>query len=661
MTTQRIRILVQGIVQGVGFRPFVHRVATRQGLVGFVQNEQWAVRIELQGDRASIDQSVERLVKELPVTARIDTCQAEWIQPVASDVGFQIVESAPRPYGPKRFTPDSAMCLDCVREFSDPADRRYRYPFMTCAVCGPRFTILESMPFDRLNTSMVDFPMCERCRREYADPCDRRFHAQTMSCPDCGPSLWFAADVKTCEFRPTGQRPEVALAAFRRAIADDRIVAVKGIGGFHLACRADSQLAVQRLRERKERGDKPFAVMVRDVAEAETLAFVGEAERVTLQSAAAPIVLLTRRANIQLATAVAPDNPRIGIMLPYSPLHRLLVEAGPLVMTSGNVSGEPLAYRNEEAAARLGQLADAYLLHNRRIVAPSDDSVTLISQAGEVPVRRARGTAPRTLEVPGLVTPGLAVGGELKGTICVFADEHAYVSQHLGDWEYVSSIAAADRTTRDLLRLTGITPQVIACDLHPDYHSTRYAEATAQQLEIPLVRVQHHHAHLAALLAEHNCQTRQEIIGFSFDGTGYGDDGAIWGSEVLIASMGAYRRVGHLDYFPLPGGDAAAKQPWRVALAALWAVGLPWDERLPCVRHRQPMELRILRSQLERQINSPATSSMGRLFDAVSSLVGLRQVCSYEAQAAMELEGLVDVLTLGDSYRFEVDWQHGGK
>jgi len=534
--------------------------------------------------------------------------------------------------------PDLAPCDNCCRDLFSPGDRRFRYPFVACSQCGPRFTLLRDVPFDRSNTAMAPFPMCPVCEAEYRDPTDRRFHAQTTACPACGPQIAFTR-------RPgnTEAVGDVALERTREALTAGQIMAVKGVGGFHLACDATNDTAVHRLRAEKGRGDKPFAMMAATTEIVREYAQLGPDEERILTGPERPIILLRRRngtAAVPLSSAVAPGSDCLGFMLPYTPLHHLLLSDRPLVMTSGNVSGEPIAITDTEAAA-LAPSADAFLLHDREILVPCDDSVVRLFEGDLYPIRRSRGYAPLPVRLSEGGPCVLAVGGELKSAFCLAVGDHAFLSQHLGDLSSPTTLAAFGRSVEHLTRILRVQPAAVACDRHPDHLSSRWAEGFAAQHGLPLIRVQHHRAHVAALAAEH--RRTGSLIGVCLDGTGYGDDGAAWGGEVFAGEVGNLERVAHLDYVPLPGGDAAVARPYRMALAHLWAAGVPWDESLPCVRACPRAERKVLDTQLVRNVNCVPTSSAGRLFDAVASLVGVRQAVTYEAQAAIELEAIAEI------------------
>jgi hydrogenase maturation protein HypF len=557
--------------------------------------------------------------------------------------GFRIVESGTDVAGRTLVPPDVATCDDCLAELADPADRRYRYPFINCTSCGPRFTIIRSLPYDRPATTMAGFPLCDECAAEYNDPLDRRYHAQPVACPSCGPQLALEQNGAVL----TGT--DVVLAAAHAAIAAGQVVAVKGIGGWHLACDATSDGALQRLRERKGRVDKPFAVLVADLDAAREVAEINDEEAAALASPARPIVLVPRRAGAPLSLLVAPGNPLVGLLLPYAPLHHLLLQPVPgsatpapahLVLTSGNRSNEPICFDDTEARERLAGLADAFVGHDRPIQVPCDDSVVRIVDGVEQPVRRSRGYAPLPVTLPVDVVPVLAVGGELTNTFCLASGRHAWVSQHIGDMENLETLVAFERSVEQFRSMYGIDPVVIATDRHPGYLTRRWAFEHAAGR--PVVEVQHHHAHVAALLAEHG--RSGPVIGFVFDGTGYAADStgraSIWGGEVLVADLDGFERVAHLADLPLPGGDAGVRNPCRIALAYLAAAGIAPDPRLPAVAACTDEERRIVVRQVERGVGCVPTSSMGRLFDAVASLLGVRHRVTYEAQAAIELEVL---------------------
>ncbi|GGX03516.1 carbamoyltransferase HypF [Streptomyces lomondensis] len=636
----RRRVTVRGTVQGVGFRPFVHRLATDLALAGFVSNTASGVVIEVEGPPEGVDRFCDRLAAEPPPLATVTGVGFEDLPVTGADGTFSI-RSTDRSPGRTHLPPDTATCADCLRELADPADRRHRHPFVTCTHCGPRFTIATGMPYDRAVTTMTGFPMCAGCAREYGDPLDRRFHAQPVACPDCGPRLRLVP-ASGSGVRPA--RDADALAAARALLAAGRIVAVKGLGGYHLACDATDARAVETLRTRKARGGKPFAVMCADLDAVRRIAEPSPAETAALTSPRRPIVLLRRRPGpAGLAPGVCPGSPHLGVLLPYTPVHTLLFglpgdPPGPrmLVMTSGNRSGEPIVTDDDEALTRLAGLADAWLAHDRPIASPCDDSLLRVRPDGtEQVLRRSRGYVPRPLRLPVPVRPALAVGGDLKNALCLGAGDQAWFGPHIGDMGDLGSLEAARSAEEHMRCLTGVTPELVAADRHPGYHSTRWAARRAGRTP---VLVQHHHAHLASAMAEHGLDGTTPVIGVAFDGTGYGDDGTVWGGEILLAGYRGFRRYAHLAPAPLPGGDAGVANPCRLALARLRAAGLPWDADLPCVGACAPDELAVLERQLASGLACVPTSGMGRLFDAVSSLVGVCHRAGYEAQAALELE-----------------------
>ncbi|WP_078840524.1 carbamoyltransferase HypF [Streptomyces antioxidans] len=641
-------VAVGGVVQGVGFRPFVHAVATELGLSGQVANGPAGARIEIEGAPDTVALFCHRLTADAPPLADIASVAVSELPPTGG-TGFAI---APSTAGPGRtlVPPDAATCDACLAELADPADRRHRHPFLTCTDCGPRFTIAATLPYDRATTTMAAFPMCPDCAAEYTDPSDRRFHAQPVACWACGPRLRLTG--------PARREGGAALAEARRMLAAGAIVAVKGIGGYHLVCDAAAPRTVGELRRRKARGDKPFAVMTPDADTAARLGHLGPAERRVLTGRSRPIVLLRRRSPTPLAPQVCPGSPDIGVLLPYTPLHQLLFglpddPPGPgiLVVTSGNLSGEPLVTDDGEARRRLDGLADARLWHDRPIAVACDDSVVRVRADGSpLPVRRSRGFAPSRVRLPVAVRPVLAVGGDLKNTLCLAEGDGAWLSAHIGDMDSLPAQHAFERAESHLRALTRVEPVRIAADRHPGYRSARWARRDGR----PLTLVQHHHAHIASAMAEHGLD--EPVLGVAFDGTGHGDDGAVWGGEVLLADYAGYRRMAHLAYVPLPGGDAAVRRPYRMALAHLRAAGLAWSPDLPCAAVCPHDELRLLEAQLARGVACVPTSSVGRLFDAVSSLVGVCHRAGYEAQAAVELEAAaVTADGVRDGYPFALE------
>ncbi len=629
-TAVRHRITVEGIVQSVGFRPFVHRLARELALSGSIYNFTGGVVIEVEGAPEAVDRFVERLQAERPPIALIDSIDR---QPVATtgDTEFHIIPSRPQPGAPVLVSPDVATCAACERELLDPEDRRYLHPFINCTNCGPRFTIISALPYDRPQTTMAPFPMCERCRAEYESIDDRRYHAQPVACPDFGPTLELrAAD--------SAARGLAALDAAVKLLAEGKIVAVKGLGGFHLACDALQNEAVVRLRDRKRREEKPLAIMCPDLETIRRFCEVSSEAEELLGSPQRPIVLLPKTSGDCTAPSVAPDSRYHGVMLPYTPVHRLLFERGDfsaLVMTSGNLTDEPLAIDNDEAGRRLGDIADAFLLHDREILVGCDDSVIRPSSAGRIVMRRSRGFVPFPVRVREEQPCVLAVGGHLKNTFCLTRGRYAFLSQHIGDLEDAGTLDYFERCVAHFEQLLEAAPIAVAYDLHPDYLSTRYALAEATRRDLPALGVQHHHAHAASCLAENGVEG--PTVAVVCDGLGFGSDGTLWGCEILVADLRDFTRRGHLAYMPLPGGAQAIKQPWRMAAAyADRALGSDADHVDVIARHRA--EWQVLRAAVERGVNCPPISSAGRLFDAVSALCGLGDVAAYEAQPAIRLE-----------------------
>jgi len=629
MTIRTARLIrVTGQVQGVGFRPFVHRLAQRHQLAGWVRNTPSEVQIGIEGGRCEVESFLAQLVAEAPPLATIDAVDVTAAEPDGRH-DFAILESAPGPNRQSAPAPDAGLCGTCELELFDPRSRRHRYPFITCTDCGPRYTVIQAMPYDRERTSMAVFRQCPACLAEYHDPGDRRCHSESNSCPRCGPQLWFADDSGV---RRDGDPVAVAAAM----VAGGGIVAVRGLGGFQLAVDATSEAAVVRLRARKHREAKPLAVMVRTLVEALAIAEASEAEAAALVSAARPIVLLERLPDAPIAPSVTPGLTTIGVMLASTPLHHLLLELAdrPLIMTSGNASEEPIAIGNAEAIERLHGIADGFLLHDREVVERYDDSVLRMVDDEPVLLRRARGFAPRPLGLPiPTPVPLVAVGPHLKNTFTLAHGSRAFVSQHIGDLENLATLDHFRAALASYQRLFGLEPQIAVHDLHPGYLSTRVAEESG----LPLMGVQHHHAHVAAVLAEHG--EAGPAIGVAYDGTGYGDDGHIWGAEILVADLAGYRRAAHLRYVPLPGGDRAARAPWRSALGWAEAGGLA-DSWRPVFAGIPAEEYALATTQVRRRLNAPLASSMGRLFDAAAAILGLRTTADYEGQAAMELEAL---------------------
>lgn len=662
-------ISVTGVVQGVGFRPFVYGLATRLGLHGWVCNTSAGVEIVVAGQDCHIEEFIHSLTLEKPPLAKIDSIQVEETF-CDLPLNFEIRESQEVDDAYQPISADIAICPDCERELFNPKDKRYLYPFINCTHCGPRFTIIKDIPYDRPNTTMADFPMCDHCRAEYTDPLNRRFHAQPIACPECGPFVELRethSQFPTSDPRISSIEIRVsAILKARRLLREGYIVAIKGLGGFHLACDASNPYTLADLRDRKGRSDKPFAVMAADITAVTSVCYMQKEEHFLLASCEKPIVLLAKKRitgsqTYKISELVAPNLDSLGVMLPYTPLHHLLLnqtdpvlarEPAPpiLVMTSSNFNEEPIATDNKDALERLSPLADAFLLHNRDIHIRSDDSIVKVDHgplttnhegkdivhrlSSVVYLRRARGYAPYPVKLPVAVKPTLAVGGELKNTFCLARDHSAFLSHHIGDMENAETYASFEQGLGHLSHIFRVQPEVIAHDLHPNYFTTHYAERAA----VPRIGVQHHHAHIASCMADNGLEDRR-VIGLSFDGTGYGSDGAIWGGEVLLASYADFARFAHLEYLPLAGGDSAIRSPWRIMAGYAHALGIVVDD-LPFLQNMDKQALHIVRQQIDKKLNSPLTSSMGHLFDAVASLIGIRNDITYEVQAAIELEVL---------------------
>jgi len=649
-----VRVLIKGIVQGVGFRPFVFQLAGRYGLNGWVRNQSDGVEIEASGPAESIAMFLHDLPRMAPPLARIIGLEV-WERPLRRHDGFSIISSRANEARTTLISPDVCTCPDCLRELLDPRDRRYRYPFINCTNCGPRYTIIQDIPYDRGKTTMAAFAMCAACREEYEDPRNRRFHAQPNACWDCGPQLW----LEDSGGRILARKDE-ALQRSIALLAEGSIVAVKGLGGFHLAVDAGQEAAVSRLRGRKIREEKPFAVMFPGIAAIRRCCRVSEEEALLLEGPQRPIVLLEKSldgAQLIIAPSVAPRNRLLGCFLPYTPVHHLLFQDGPLealVMTSGNQSDEPIVMENDEAKRRLKNIADFFLLHDRDIHLRCDDSVARVQHRRPRLIRRARGYAPMPIFLEKPLPSVLAVGAELKNTICLTRRKEAFLSQHIGDLENLATLRSFELTIAHLKTILEIEPQCIAHDLHPNYLGTQWAEA---QNGVPRIGVQHHHAHIAAVLAE--ATISGPVLGLALDGTGYGADGTIWGGEVLRVDGNHCDRLGHFRHAPMPGNDAAIREPWRMALSYLW--GLEREnvfDRFADILARWPAaKVKVIIQMLEKGLNTSLTSSCGRLFDAVSSLAGLRDAVAYEGQAAIELEQ-----AMGDDagrYRGELRTEQG--
>jgi hydrogenase maturation protein HypF len=665
---QRLRVAVSGVVQGVGFRPFVYQLAHELGLSGFVGNDIGGVFVEIQGDELAVKTFVERLWSDAPEMSQIDRVETDVLEPIAFD-GFEIVESHDGTSAQASgVPPDSATCRDCLEELNDRDDRRYRYPFIACTNCGPRVTIVTGLPYDRPFTTMAAFPLCDACQSEYDDPLDRRFHAQPTACPVCGPQLSFVSSEHGSEI----EHRERALTSAQAMLAEGGIVAIKGVGGYHLAVDATQPRAVTRLRERKHRSAKPFALLVPTLEIARGLVDLDDEAIAILCSRAAPIVLApvsdTHLART-VAGSVAPGNGFLGVMLPSSPLHHLLLAPGPtsvdplsriLVMTSGNISDEPICTEVDQAQALLADIADGWLNHDRPISMACDDSVVRVVDRQAMPVRRSRGYAPLPIRlcVPSL--PALAVGGELKTTLCIAQSTRAVMSQHIGDTENIATLDLLERTARIYAEITRIDPEVVIADAHPGYLSSKWAQRYAHEIGASFHSVQHHHAHLAALLAEHHVALGDPVLGVTFDGTGYGSDGSIWGGEFLLGSYDAVDRVGHLKSVSLPGGDAAIRRPLRSALTHLLSANVAWESSAAITEHSDKTERGVVARMIETGTSCTPTTSVGRLFDAFSSILNVCHDADYEGQAAIELEALARTASKSDQHwRAEVREEAG--
>jgi hydrogenase maturation protein HypF len=633
---QRLRIRIRGIVQGVGFRPFVYRIARKYSISGSVANDTLGVLIEAEGAKENISHFLAALTRDAPPLARIESVKTEDLRPLG-EKRFSIGRSSVSEQKEALIPPDISTCTDCLREIFDPEDRRFRYPFTNCTNCGPRYTIVRDIPYDRPRTSMSAFKMCRLCQKEYDLPEDRRFHAQPNACAVCGPHLTLT-DNKRSPVKCADPIQKVV-----ELLKNGAIVALRGVGGFHLSCDATSDDAVRKLRRRKQRPRKPFAIMSQDVETVSQYAFVSDAERGILESFASPIVLLRKKDASYICGEVAPGISELGVMLPYTPLHHLLVRNNflALVMTSGNLQDEPTIASNEEAYEKLSRIADYFLIHNREILIQNDDSIVKFIGGEPVVMRRARGYVPQMIQLPfevGDLPDILAVGAEEKGTVCFVKGGRAFLSQHLGDLKNKESVLSFENTVRHMERILAVKPRLIAHDLHPVYASTKFAKAQRNAERVP---VQHHFAHIASCLAENGID--EKVIGVSFDGVGLGSDGNSWGGEFLIADLSNFERAGHLEYVCLPGADAAAREPYRMAVSYLHnAFG--WDALRLAHQMLAGVEgekIEFILNLLKKRINSPLTSSVGRLFDAVASLIGLCQVNTYEGQAPMELESLI--------------------
>ncbi len=634
------KIHIQGIVQGVGFRPFVYSLAINYHLTGWVRNSSSGVEIEINGSANNINQFLSMLRNKPPSLSRIDEIKIDEIAANGYQ-DFRIISSQAEEGEFIPISPDYSICEDCLKELFDPQDRRFRYPFINCTNCGPRFTIIRDIPYDRPKTTMATFKLCEECQAEYDDPLNRRYHAQPTACPNCGPQV---ALIVGNQIIASGDE---AIIKSQQLVEEGKIIAVKGLGGYHLACDAKNFTAVENLRARKKRSEKPFALMAFSIEKIREYCSISPVEIDLLESREKPIVLLKSRKRSDLSPLLAPQQNCLGFMLPYTPLHYLLLEPSEnnpdiWVMTSANISDEPIAYKDQEARQHLENIADGFLVHNREIHMRVDDSVLRVIQGNYYPIRRARGFAPNPIVLKHKLPQILATGAELKNTFCLTRDNYAFLSHHIGDLENLETLNSFTEAIDHYQKLFRIKPQLIASDLHPDYLASRYANQRSEKEKIPNIQIQHHHAHLAACLAENHWTEEGEVIGLCYDGTGFGTDQAIWGGEVLVGNYSHYSRSYHLRYTPLPGGDISIRIPARMALSYLREYNLDWDTSIPAVQALCMEERTVLDIQLNKQINTPKTSSMGRLFDAVSSLIGIRHRVSYEGQAAIEMEALVD-------------------
>lgn len=642
---RHIEIEVRGVVQGVGFRPFVYRLATEHGVQGQVSNDTRGVNITARGDGDQLFLFLKALKDGAPPASVIEKVSVFTRDPFEAH-GFRIAPSAADGPGEVFVSPDIATCGDCLAELFDPENRRYGYPFINCTNCGPRFTIIRGTPYDRPNTSMDRFVMCPECEREYNDPSDRRFHAQPNACPACGPALWLAG--------PGGDRmPGDPIKAASELLGEGKILAIKGLGGFHLACDAASDEAVGRLRERKRRYGRPLAVMVSDIGEADRYCFVNDEEERVLSGSRAPVTLLYERQDAGLSRAVAPGLRRQGVFLPYTPVHHLLMAGTgrPLVMTSGNVSNEPIAIGNEEARERLAGIADCFLLHDRDILARYDDSVTTVFRGAECPVRRSRGHAPYPVGIAGSAgAQVLGVGPEFKNTFCIVKGDQAFMSQHIGDMESAGELEHFEESLSAMKKLFSLEPEAVAHDLHPDYMTTHLA----REMGLPCVGVQHHHAHVVSCMADNRLEG--EILGVAWDGTGYGEDGTVWGGEFLACDATGYRRLAHLYRYPMPGADACIHRLYRMVMGVMSELYVDLDDAMESLRARfeiEEAEAETMRFQLKNNVNSPMTSSAGRMFDAAAAISGVRSEAVYDGQAACELEAAA--VSAQGYYDFDLD------
>ena len=645
----RKNIIIKGIVQGVGFRPFIHKLVQNYNLSGWVLNSNQGVEIEVEGKTEEINSFVNNIKKKLPPLARIEKIEVNQL-PLIGYKGFSIKKSIVKKESSfVLVSPDISICEDCLQELFDPYNRRFRYPFINCTNCGPRFTIIKDIPYDRKKTTMNNFKMCSLCQGEYDNIEDRRYHAQPNACADCGPQVSFYQN----KIKLEGIDPIEEAA---KLLKEGKIGAIKGLGGFHLACDATNNKAVARLRRLKNREAKPFAIMSFNLEKIRQYCKLGEKEKEWLVNRARPIVLLQKKEDSLISPLVAPRNNYLGVMLPYTPLHYLLLKDNftALVMTSGNITDQPIIADNLEAMEKLDGIVDFFLSYNRDIFNRCDDSVIKIINNDNVFFRRSRGFVPNPIILDFKLKEVLALGGELKNTISFSKENYIFLSQYLGDLRSVETLEFFKESIKSFKKMFRVKPEIIACDLHPDYLSTQYAEEIKIKEGLRVVKVQHHHAHIVSCMAEN--KVKEKLIGVAYDGTGYGDDGNIWGGEFLLCDLKKYFRVGHLKYFPLPGGDKAIVEPWRMAYSYLYSIYGPKAKTLDInfIRRIDYDKLSIIEKMIDKNINSPLTSSCGRLFDAVSSLIGIRDEISYEGQAAMELESFCASGITG-RYKFNID------
>jgi hydrogenase maturation protein HypF len=644
-------IHIKGTVQGVGFRPFVFSTAKKFNITGWVRNSSAGVEIRANGTPQEMNNFITEVRTNPPPLATID----EFLESDINSGGykdFTILQSRTISGEFIPISPDVSICSECQEELFDLSNHRYRYPFINCTNCGPRLTIIKEIPYDRPNTTMAEFSMCDKCQAEYENPFDRRFHAQPIACPNCGPQVWFEGTTSVAK------KGEEGIQQARQFLSDGKIIAIKGLGGFHLACDALNKETILKLRHRKIRSDKPFATTVFGIETVEKYCLINNSEKTLIKSHERPVVILQRKNGTLIPEQIAPGMKTIGIMLAYTPLHLLLLEPESgypdiFVMTSGNISDEPIAYTNKSAKQALSCIADGFLFHNRDINTRVDDSVLTEYNGQKYFYRRSRGYAPNAITLPNRSLEILAVGGELKNTFCLTKEKYAFISHHIGDLKNIETYQAFTEGIANYQHMFNTKPQFIACDLHPEYLSTKYAYRYSEVNNIPLLKVQHHHAHLTACLADNKWDSDENVIGICLDGTGYGMDNQIWGGEILIGGYQMSQRKFHLEYMPLPGGDSAILHPNRIAAAYLWKLGLPWGDQTPAIKSLTSEEKNVIKRQLASRINTPNTSSMGRLFDAVASLIGLRHTTNYEAQAAIELEQIVEP-SITDAYTFEI-------